>query len=98
MVNLVGKMAPSSKHVLSGKAKSTYLQCNGDKCMKKALKITQERYQEKVVTEELEELQNDRIELNQILMLVKRCSVKEVILSEIHLVSAKIDSLINPTS
>ena len=65
--------------------------------MKKALKITQERYQEKAVTEELEELQRDRKELNQILMLVKRCSVKEVILSEIHLVSAEIDSLLNPT-
>jgi len=33
------------------------------------------------------------VELNQVLGLIKRCSVKEVILSETNLISAKIDSL-----
>ena len=33
------------------------------------------------------------VELNQVLSSIKRCSVKEVILSEINLISAKIDSL-----
>ena len=46
-----------------------------------------------MTTEELEELRQDMIELNQLLELVKRYSIKEVILLEIHLVSAKTDSL-----
>jgi hypothetical protein len=33
------------------------------------------------------------VELNQVLSLIKRCSVKEVILAEINLIAAKIDSL-----
>ena len=37
------------------------------------------------------------IELNQLLKLVKRYSIKEVILSEINLFSAKIESLETPT-
>jgi hypothetical protein len=40
-----------------------------------------------------EDLQRDIVELNQVLSSIKRCSVKEVILSEINLISAKIDSL-----
>jgi hypothetical protein len=40
-----------------------------------------------------EELRQDMMELNQLLKLVKRRSIKEVILSEINLVSAKKDTL-----
>jgi len=40
-----------------------------------------------------EDLQRDILELKQVLSLIKRSSVKEVILSDINLISAKTDSL-----
>ena len=42
---------------------------------------------------ELENLHEDMLELNKILNVAIRCSVKDVILAEINLISAKIDSL-----
>ena len=47
----------------------------------------------KVITEDLEDLQKDMAELNQVMNTIKRCSVNEVILSEINPILAKIDSL-----
>ena len=58
--------------------------------VEKAFKINRQGSERKVITEELEDLQRDKVELNQVLSLIKRCSVKEVILSEINLISAKI--------
>ena len=55
--------------------------------------INQQSSKRKEVTEELEDLQRDMVELNQVLGLIKSCSVKEVIVSETNLISAKIDSL-----
>ena len=49
-------MAPSNKHVLPGRDKSIYSQCRSDKSIQSAFKITQQSSQEKVTTEELEEL------------------------------------------
>jgi hypothetical protein len=45
------------------------------------------------ITEEPEDLQMGIVEFNQVLSSIKRYSVKEVILSEIDLILAKIDSL-----
>jgi len=60
----------------------------------KAFEINQQSFEEKgEITEELEGLQKDIVDLNQVLALIKRCSVKEVILSEINFISAKIGSL-----
>jgi len=57
------------------------------------IEIKQQSSERKVITEYLEDLQKDMAELNQVMNMVKRCSVKEVILSEINLISAKVDSL-----
>jgi len=61
--------------------------------VEKAFEINQQSSERKVITEELEDLQKDIVELNQVLSSIKWCSVKEVILSEINLISAKIHSL-----
>jgi hypothetical protein len=61
--------------------------------VEKAFEINQHSFERKVITEELEDLKRDMVELNQVLRSVKRCSVKEVVLSEINLISAKTDSL-----
>ena len=61
--------------------------------MEKAFEINRQGSERKVITEELEDLQRDMVELNQVLSSIKKCSVKEVIPSEINLISAKIDSL-----
>jgi hypothetical protein len=66
-------------------------------CVEKAFAINQRGSESKVITEELEDLQRDMVEIKEVLSLIKRCSVKEVILSEINLISAKIDSLKNLT-
>jgi hypothetical protein len=61
--------------------------------VEKAFETNRQSSERKVITEELEDLQRDIVELNQVLSSIKRCSVKEVILSEINLISAKTDSL-----
>jgi hypothetical protein len=38
------------------------------------------------------------LELNKVLIVVERCSVKDAILAEINLISARIDSLHVPTA
>jgi hypothetical protein len=43
---------------------------------------------------DLENLQDDMSELNKVLRVVKSCSVKDSILAEIDLISAKISSLL----
>jgi hypothetical protein len=61
--------------------------------VEKAFEIIQQSSERKVITEELEDLQRDIAEMNQVLSSIKWCSVKKVILSEINLISAKIESL-----
>jgi hypothetical protein len=61
--------------------------------VEKAFEINQQSSERKVITEELEDLQTGIEELNQVLSSLKRCSVKEIILSEINLISATADSL-----
>jgi len=60
--------------------------------VEKAFEIKQQRSERKAITEELEDLQRDMVELKQDLSSIKRCSLKELILSEISLISAKMDS------
>jgi hypothetical protein len=66
--------------------------------VEKPFEINQQSSERKEVTEELEDLQRNMVELNQVPGLIKRCSVKEVILSEINLISAKTDSLQDQTA
>jgi hypothetical protein len=47
---------------------------------------------------DLENLQDDMSELNKVLSVVKSCSVKDSVLAEIDLISAKISSLLAPTT
>jgi hypothetical protein len=61
--------------------------------VEKAFEINQLSSESKVITEDREDLQRDMVEFNQVLSSTKWFSVKEVILSEINLISAKTDSL-----
>jgi hypothetical protein len=61
--------------------------------VEKAFEFNQQNTPRKEIAEELENLQRDMVELNQVLSLIRRCSVKDVILAEINLIAAKIDSL-----
>jgi len=61
--------------------------------VEKPFEIKQRSSERKLITEELQDLQKDMAELNQVMSMIKRCTVKEVILSDINLISAKIDSL-----
>jgi len=61
--------------------------------VEKPFEIKQLSSERKLITEELQDLQKDMAELNQVMSMIKRCTVKEVILSEINLISAKIESL-----
>ena len=61
--------------------------------VEKAFEINQQSSERKVKTEALEDLQKDMVELNEVLCLIKTCSVKEMVLWEINLISAKIDNL-----
>jgi len=61
--------------------------------VEKSFEIKQLSSERKLITEELQDLQKDMAELNQVMSMIKRCTVKEVILSEINLISGKIDSL-----
>ena len=86
-------MAPSSKQSSIERAKFTCVQCKFDMRVEKPLEIKQWSSERNVITEELEDLKKDMAELNQVMSTIKKCTVKEVILSEINLISAKIDSL-----
>ena len=61
--------------------------------VEKAFEINQQSSERKVKTEALEDLQKDMVELNEVLCSIKTCSVKEMVLWEINLISAKIDNL-----
>jgi hypothetical protein len=83
-------MELSNKHSLIERGKFFSVKVT---CVENAYEINQQSAERKVITEEFENLQRDMVELNQVLSLIKRCSVKEVILSEINLISAKTDSM-----
>jgi len=59
----------------------------------KPIEIKQRGSERKVIAEDLEDLQKDMAELNQVMNTIKRCTVNEVMLSEINFIWAKIDSL-----
>jgi hypothetical protein len=61
--------------------------------VEKPFEIKQLSSERKLITEELQDLRKEMAELNQVMSTIKRCTVKEVILSEINLILAKIDSL-----
>jgi hypothetical protein len=64
-----------------------------DMCAQLPSEIKQQHPSDKMVCEDLENLKSDTIELNEMLKSAKRQSVKEVILSDINLLAAKIESL-----
>ena len=73
-------------------------QCKGDRCVEKAFENYQQSSKTNKISKELENLQEDMLEHNQVLSAVKRRSVKDIILAEINLLSAKIDSLHDQTA
>jgi hypothetical protein len=52
----------------------------GDMSVEKAFEINQQSSERKLITEALEDLQKDMVELNEVLCLIKTCSVKEMVL------------------
>ena len=58
--------------------------------VEKAFEINQQSSKRKEMTEELEDIQRDMVELNQVLGLIKVCSVKEAIVSDYRNVGQKI--------
>ena len=74
-------MALSSKQISIKRAKFTCVQCKCDVRVEKPFEIKQRSSERKVITEELEDLRKDMAELNQVMSMIKRCTVKEVILS-----------------
>ena len=79
------KMAPSNKQSSIEREKFTCVQYKCDMRAEKPIEIKQQSSERKVITEDLEDLQKDMAELSQVMNTIKRCSVKEVILSEINL-------------
>ena len=66
--------------------------------MERAFEISHQNSERRGITEELEELQRDMVELNQVLSMLNRYTVKDTILAEINLISAKMESLREQTT
>ena len=86
-------MAPRNKQRSIERAKFTCVQCECDMIVENPLGTELKSLESNVTNKEIEDLQKDMAELNQVMNVIKRCSVKEAILAEINLISAKIDSL-----
>jgi len=78
-------MALGSKLSFIETRKLMCFQCKGDMSLERAFEINHQSSERRGITEELEDLQRDMVELNQVLSSVKRCTVKVVILAEINL-------------
>jgi hypothetical protein len=67
--------------------------CKGQLTVEKDIGNCIQNTQPNSTFQEIENLREDMLELNKILNVVKRYLVKDTILAEINLISAKIDSL-----
>jgi len=63
--------------------------------VERAFEISHQNSERRGITEEL---QRDMVELNQVLSMVNRYTVKDTILAEINLISAKMESLREQTT
>jgi len=86
-------MAPGSRPSFIETRKLICFHCKGDLNVESAFEISHQNSERRGITEELEELQRDMVELNQVLSMVNRYTVKDAILAEINLISAKMESL-----
>ena len=66
--------------------------------VERAFEISHQNSERRGITEELEELQRDMVELNQVLSVVNRYTVKDTMLAEINLISDKMESLREQTA
>jgi hypothetical protein len=80
-------MAPSKTEDTDVGGNFIRFQYKGDTRVEKAFENYQQSSKTKVISEELVNLQEDMLELDQDLSAVKRCSVKDIILAEINLIS-----------
>jgi len=67
--------------------------CNGHLTVEKVIRNSFQNTQLNSTFQEFENLQEDMLELNKVLNVVKSCSVKDAILTEINLISTMINSL-----
>jgi len=91
-------MAPGSRPSFIETRKLICFQCKGDMNVERAFENSHQNSERRGITEELEELQRDMVELNQVLSVVNRYMVKDTILAEINLISAKMESLREQTA
>jgi hypothetical protein len=92
------KMASGNKHPLAVPVNLLCIRCKGHLTVAKDTGNDLQNTQNNSTYQELENLHEDMLELNKVLHVVKRYSVKEAILAEINLISAKIDSLHVPAA
>jgi len=87
------KMASGTKHQLVVPVDLLCFHCKDHLTVEKDNGNSLQNTQNNSASHELENLHEDMLELNKILNMAIRCSVKDAILAEINLISAKIDSL-----
>jgi hypothetical protein len=95
---VISKMASGNKHPLAVPADLHCFRCKCHLTVEKDTGNSLQNTQSNSTSQELENLHEDTLELNKVLNVAKRCSVKDAILAEINLISAKIDSLQVPTA
>ena len=86
-------MAAGNKHCLAVPLDLLCIRCKSRLTAEKNIGNDYQTTQNNSTSQELENLHEDMLELNKVLRVVERYSVKNAILAEIDLISAKIDSL-----
>jgi hypothetical protein len=87
------KMASDNKHNSTVPINLLCFPCNGHLTVEKDIRNSFQNTQLNSTFQEFENLQEDKLELNKVLNVVKSCSVKDAILTEINLISAMFNSL-----
>ena len=87
------KMASDNKHPSAVPINLLCFRCNGHLTVEEDIRNSFQNTQLNSTFQEFENLQEDTLELNKVLNVVKSCSVKDAILTEINLISTMINSL-----
>ena len=87
------KMASDNKHPSAVPIDLLCFCCNGHLTVEKDIGNSFQNIQLNSTSQELDNLQEDILELNRVLNVVKSCLVKDAILTKINLISATINSL-----
>ena len=91
-------MASGNNHPRTVPVDLLCCRCKGNLIVEKETGNSLQNTQSNLIPQELENLHEDLLELNNVVHVVKSGSVKDAILDEINLISAKIDRLHVPTA